>query len=310
MKRIALLLAALAAPGEAQVLLNPAKPPSTISVDVDVVNVLCSVRDRRGAYVQGLSREDFTVRDDGKPQPITNFSSDPDTPLTVALLLDVSGSVSSILAAEKAAAAEFFHKVLRPTDQAMLVGFAELVAVWQDLTPPGAQLDDALERAGGFQLTMEHSVHRGAGTLLYDAVNLVSRQKLKYVAGRKIIILITDGLDVGSEVKPREAVRAVQEADAVLYTIHYDSGPHAPGGGMSAMQKLSDPTGGRVFHVDRNTTVEDAFAAIQEEMRNQYSIGFRRPDAAQDGAYRRIEVSVSKPGLKVQARHGYYAPQR
>jgi len=310
MKRIALLLAALAGPATSQVLLNPSKSPSTIRVDVDLVNVLCSVRDRRGVYVQGLSREDFTVRDEGKPQPITNFAGQLDTPLTVALLLDVSGSVSTILPVEKAAASAFFRDVLRPSDQAMLVGFAELVAVWQDLTPPGARLNEALENAGSFQLAPEHSVHRGAGTLLYDAVNLVARQKLNDVTGRKIIVLITDGLDLGSEVKPQEAVRAAQQADAVIYAIHYGNGWQGPGGGVAALEKLSTPTGGRVFHVDEKTTVDNAFAAIQEEMRNQYSIGFRRPEGAQDGAYRRIEVSVSKPGLKVQARHGYYVAQR
>src|SRR5262249_29609544 len=159
-----------------------------------------------------LSREDFTVRDEGKPQPITSFTSELDTPLTVALLLDVSGSLPAILPVEKAAAGSFFHNVLRPGDKAMLVGFAELVAVWQDLTPPGPQLDSALESAGAFQLAPEHAVHRGDGTLLYDAVNLVARQKLKNLEGRKIIVLITDGLDVGSEVKPQEAVRAAQEA--------------------------------------------------------------------------------------------------
>ena len=310
MKRIALLLAALAGPAFSQILLNPGKSPSTISVDVDLVNVLCTVRDRHGAYVKGLSREDFTVRDEGKPQPVTHFAADLDTPLTVALLLDVSGSVSSILPEEKAAAGSFFRSVLRPGDRAMLVGFAELVAVWQDLTAPGPNLEEALERAGSFQLTPEHAVHRGAGTLLFDAVNLVARQKLRNVAGRKMIVLITDGQDIGSEVKPQDSVKAAQESDTMIYAIHYGNGWQGPGGGVAALEKLSEPTGGRTFHLDRKTTLETVFEAIQEEMRNQYSVGFRRPDAAQPGAYRKIEVSVSKPGLKVQARRGYYAPER
>jgi VWFA-related protein len=250
------------------------------------------------------------VRDEGKPQPITNLASDLDTPLTVALLLDVSGSVAAILPVEKAAAGSFFHDVLRPGDQAMLVGFAELVAVWQDLTAPGPHLDDTLERAGSFQLAPEHAVHRGAGTLLYDAVSLVARQKLRDVTGRKIIVLITDGLDVGSEVKPQEAVRAAQEADAIVYAIHYTDDHVVNASGMRALEKLAEPTGGRVFHVDHKTTLNTVFTAIQEEMRNQYSLGFRRPEGAPDGAYRRIEVNVSKPGVKVQARQGYYTTVR
>ena len=142
----------------------------------------------------------------------------------------------------------------------------------------------------------------GAGTLLYDAVKLVARDKLKAVSGRKIMVLITDGLDTGSVVKLQEAVQAAQEADIVVYGIHYDDHPRFAGQGLGALEKLSEPTGGRAFHVDEKTPLEAIFAAIQEDMRNQYSIGYALPNGTKGGAYRRLEVRVSMPGLKVQAR--------
>ena len=301
----AALLVAAALPATPQIELNPPRKASTIAIDVDLVNVLCTVRDRRGAHVKGLSRADFEVREEGRPQPITHFAGEADTPLAVALLLDVSGSVSNILPVEKAAATRFFREVLRPGDRAMLAGFAEVVAVWQDLIAPGKPLEEAIDRAGPVQLPADKPVRPSAGTLLYDAVNLVARDKLKGAPGRKVMVLITDGLDLGSQFKPQDAVKAAQEADAVIYAIHYDQNVLG-NDGMKALEKLAEPTGGRAFHVDEKTTLEAVFAAIQEEMRNQYSIGFRPPEAAKDGAYRRIEVKVSKPGVKVQARHGYY----
>ena len=109
-------------------------------MDVDLVNVLCSVRDNRGAYVRGLAKEDFELRVDGRPQEVTHFARELDSPLMVALLLDVSGSVSNIIGTEKAAAGRFFSEVLRSADQALLAGFAQYVAVWQDLTPSGTDL--------------------------------------------------------------------------------------------------------------------------------------------------------------------------
>src|SRR5438309_5778977 len=118
----------------AQIELNPPKGAGVITVDVELVNVLCSVRDRHGAYMKDLNREDFEVREDGKRQEITHFAREVDTPMTVALLLDVSGSAANIIGTEKAAAQRFFEEVLRPGDRGMLVGFAQRIAVWQDLT--------------------------------------------------------------------------------------------------------------------------------------------------------------------------------
>ncbi|MCU1234935.1 MAG: von Willebrand factor, type [Candidatus Solibacter sp.] len=292
----------------AQIELNPPKGAGVITVDVELVNVLCSVRDPHGAYVKDLNREDFEIREDGTRQEITHFAREVDTPMTVALLLDVSGSVSNIIGTEKTAGQRFFDEVLRPADRALLVGFADRIAVWQDLTGSKPLLQDALERAGPYALpTVNREVRSRGGTLLYDAVKLVADQKLKRLPGRKAMILITDGEDNGSIATPGNAMKAAQEADTVVYGIHYvdDNRFSSQRDGRGALEKLSGPTGGRTFHVTDKLPLAGVFAAIVEEMRNQYGLGYR-PPAAKTGVSHRLEVKSTKSALKVQARTEYY----
>ena len=295
-------------PALAQIDLNPPKAAATISVDVDLVNVLCSVRDKNGSYVKGLQKEDFEVKQDGKRQLLSHFAREVDSPMTVALMLDVSGSVSSIIGVEKSAAARFLGEVLRPGDKSLLVGFAQLIAVWQDLTESKEDMSQALEQAGPGALPSGNPELRPrGGTLLYDAVALVASQKLKRLPGRKTIVVISDGEDNGSIAKISEAVKAAHEADAVLYGIHYvDEERGYSRGGLAALEKLSEPTGGRAFHVSGRVKLEDVFRQIGEEMRNQYGLGFPPPPGAKAGDFHKLEVKTSKAGMKAQARSGYY----
>lgn len=303
----------LAVPAAAQIELNPPRPAATIQVDVNLVNVLCVVRDKNGAYVTDLTKDGFILKQDGKPQQITHFARQVDTPITVALLLDVSGSVTTVLGAEKAAAKRFFTEMMRPGDRAMLVGFAQLIAVWQDLAGTPAPLDEALDKAGPFEVTASQALEtrpRG-GTLLYDAVDLVTSQKLARLPGRKAIVLITDGLDNGSKVSLATASKSAQEADAVIYSIHYQDEIGAGiRNGMGLLRELSDPTGGRAFHVDEKMTLDKIFNAISEELRNQYALGYPQPPSQKNGAYHKLELKVARPGVKVQARAGYYSVAR
>jgi VWFA-related protein len=308
------LLGLLAAPLAAQVLLNPPKETrATFSVDVELVNVVCSVRDRHGAYVRDLRKEDFEIREDGQAREIAYFSRGVDVPLTVALLLDVSGSVQNILDTEKVAGSRFFKEVLRPQDKALLVGFAQLIAVWQDLTPSVDTLLAALDKAGPFSnWDPTRETRPRGGTLLYDAIDLVSRHKLIHQSGRKAMILITDGYDNGSLTKLADALRRTQESDSVLYAIHYEDSLAAPAtgpSGESVLSRLAVPTGGRTFHITRNLPLEKAFDDIREEMRSQYSLAFKPARDERDGSWRKLEVK-SKAGLKVSARDGYYAIRR
>jgi VWFA-related protein len=316
----ACLILAIRGLASPQILLNPPPKPDVIRVDVELVNVLCSVRDKHGAYVKDLRKEDFELRVDGHPRPITNFAPEVASPLTVALLLDVSGSVVAVIPDEKAAAGRFFSEVLRPGDRAMLAGFAELIAVWQDLTPSVEVVQAALGRAAPFQRTPDQRLEtqpRG-GTLLYDAVTLVANNKLKPLTGRKTIVLITDGDDNGSIATWKKAVQAAQEADTVIYGIRYQdrgfgmrlgmAGPQSIplDSGLSSLAHLAEPTGGRAFDAMRDTGLEGAFNAIGEEMRNQYGLAFHAEEEAGKGEFHKLEIRLRRPGLKAQARAGYY----
>lgn len=311
--RWVVLLIAWLQPVCAQILLNPPKDPTVITVNVNLVNIVCSVRDKHGAYVKDLRKEDFEIREDGRRQEISHFAREVDSPLTVALMVDVSGSVANIIGTEKAAAARFFSEVLRPSDKAMLVGFAQLIAVWQDLTSSPANLEAALDRAGPFAMMPARTweARPRGGTLLYDAVNLVATNKLRKLPGRKTMVLITDGEDNGSLVTLEAASRAAQEADAVIYAIHYeDEAKTHRVSGVSALEKLSEPTGGRTFHVSKRKPLEEIFETIREEMRSQYGLGYKPPNPATDGTFHRLEVKSTRSGLKVQARTGYYAVKK
>ena len=300
-------------PAGGQIDLSPPKPASPIMVDVDLVNLLCSVRDQRGAYVKGLNKEDFEIRQDGKRQTITHFAREVDSPMTVALLLDVSGSVAGIIGTEKAAAARFLDEVLLPGDQALLVGFASLIAVWQELTPSKERLQRALERAGPLDLPAGSPEARPRGaTLLYDTITLVAAQRLRSLPGRKTIILITGGQDNGSIADIAKAVQAAQEADAVVYGIYYQDQhfPYSGGNGMSALERLSEPTGGRTFRVSGKMPLGMVFDKIGEEMRNQYHLGFTPAADGKEGGFHKLEVKSTMAGVKVQARSGYYSGRR
>jgi VWFA-related protein len=154
------------------------------------------------------------------------------------------------------------------------------------------------------------------GTVLYDAVYLAADEKLRTEVGRKVIVLITDGVDQGSQKSIDAAVEAAQKADAVIYSIDY-SDPRAYGGfgtfgigggaGESYLHKMSDATGGHVYKVGRNHSLEEVFRELQEEMRSQYSLGFTSTNQVRDGSYRKLEVRMKNKDLKAQVRKGYYA---
>ncbi len=300
-----LLSAACLCAANAQV---PPKEDPVIAVDVQLVNILCTVRDGKGAFIKGLAKDDFEVLEDGRPREITHFAREADSPLIVALLLDVSGSVSGILTTEKTAARRFFAEVMRPGDQALLAGFAESIGVWQELTRSLATALGALGRIA--YLGAEPGTRPGAGTRLHDAVVRVATEKLRGIVGRKTMVLITDGEDNGSFANGAAALKAAQEADVVVYAIHYQdpsSLPWVRRFGAAALKELAEPTGGHMFEIDEKFTLEAAFQVIAEEMRNQYALAFRPAGAARDGAFHRLEVRLKDPALKAQARSGYYA---
>src|SRR5438309_4037629 len=232
--------------------------PATIKVDVDIVNVLASVRDKRGGLVSNLEKSDFTVLEDGKPQTIKYFTKETDVPLTIGLLVDVSGSQRNLIDIERNAASQFFSQVLRKKDMAFLISFGEESELLQDYTNSTRLLTDGLSQlrpssgVGGLHPGPVPTMGGPRGTVLYDAVYLAANDKLKSEVGRKVIVVITDGVDQGSRLSINQAVEAAQKSDAVIYSIeYYDPGAYGMFGGGSGgegtLRKLSEETGGHVF---------------------------------------------------------------
>jgi VWFA-related protein len=292
----------------------------SIKVDVDVVSILASVRDKRGALIPSLQKDDFTVLEDGKPQPIKYFTRETDLPLTIGLLVDVSRSQESLIGVERRAASQFFAQVLRKKDEAFLISFGEETELLQDYTGSPRLLSEGLNQlrvssgVGGIHPGPVPTISQPRGTVLYDAIYLAATEKLRSEVGRKVIVVITDGVDQGSRMTRNQAIEAAQKADAVIYSIDYFDpraygyGPFGGGGGgESELRKMSDETGGHVFKVDRSHSLEQIFRELQEEMRSQYSIGYTSLNDVKDGSYRHLEIRLANKDLKAQARKGYYA---
>jgi VWFA-related protein len=313
MKRIA-LICVLFVPLMAQDLGEP------IKVDVNVVTAVCSVHDKKNAIINTLSKDDFHLFEDGQGQDIKYFTRETDLPLTIGLLVDVSGSQANLIEIERRAASAFFQSVLKKKDVAFLISFGADSELLQDITGSPRLLQDGLNHLklnAGFS-----GIHPGPvptastprGTVLYDAVSLAATDRLAKEVGRKVIVLITDGEDQGSTLSIKQAIEDAQKADAVIYSMYYvdpraymGRGMTFGGGGEGYLKKMSDETGGRVFRVDRGHTLDDAFSQLQQEMRSQYAIGWTPKNDRRDGSYHTIELKLNDKNLKVQTRKGYYA---
>ena len=297
------------------------KPITTLKVEVQVVNVYFNVKDKRGALIPNLKKEDFQVSEDGKPQTIKYFSAESNQPLTLGLLIDTSGSQTRVLPMEQLVGSAFLNDVLTPKDLAFLINFDIQVSLLQDYTSDAERLRRAMLQtqindgggsgavgiAGAGQGTIP--VLRPKGTLLYDAVYLAANEKLRQQSGRKALILLTDGGDNGSDETLNDAIAAAQQAEVMVYVIMIaDRGNFLTGD--SEMRKLAEQTGGRVIDVgDNEKKLRRAFDEISTELRSQYMIGYVPTNTAMDGKYRKLEVKANKPEYKIQARKGYFAPK-
>jgi VWFA-related protein len=300
--------------------------PEPIKVDVNVVNMLASVHDKKGALINTLKKEDFQLFEDGQPQTVKYFTKETDLPLTIGLLVDVSGSQANLIDIEKRAATDFFRSVLKKKDVAFVISFGADSELLQDITSSPRLLQEGLDRlrlnagVGGIHPGPVPTASQPKGTVLYDAVSLAATDRLAKEVGRKVIVLITDGVDQGSSYSIKRAIEDAQKADSVIYSIYYiDPGAYmgrggisfGGGGGEGYLKQMSEETGGRVFKVDRSHTLQDAFAQLQDEMRSQYAIGWTPTNDRKDGSYHKTELRLADKNLKVQARKGYYAmPQQ
>jgi len=320
-----------------------AQDQTKFSTEVKVVNVLATVRDKKGEIVRNLTKDDFSIEEDGRPQTIRYFSQETDLPLTLGLLVDTSISQRNVLDEERAASRQFFDQVLRPDkDKAFVIHFDREVELLKDLTSSRKDLDKALSEletpqlerreqnggGGGYPGGRGGGRH-GGGTLLYDAILLGSDEIMKKQQGRKAMILLTDGVDRGSRTPLTGAIEAAQRADTLVYSIlfadkeGFQRGFGGPGmgrhggygggrypqqqrpDGKKILEQISRETGGGFYEVSKKQPVAQIYDRIQEELRYQYSLGYT-PDKTEAG-YHKIAVTVKQKGLVVQARDGYYA---
>jgi VWFA-related protein len=293
----------------------------TLKLNVNLVDAYFSVRDKNG-YVAGIGKDDCQVYEDNKPQVIKNITQEKNLPLTIGILLDTSGSQQRVLPLEQESGARFLKEVLTPKDEAFLISFDVNVDLLADFTDSPRELTRAINQAsintasssagipgiGGGPMPTSNP----RGTLLYDAVYLAAHDKLSAQTGRKILVILTDGGDQGSQETLKSASEAAQKANTIIYVIliadhPFGGGFGGPFNGKAQMEQLTRETGGRVIDVGNNgRKLEDAFDQIQDELRTQYLLSYTPLDKAADGKYRKLEIDCGK-GMNVQARKGYYA---
>jgi VWFA-related protein len=286
-----------------------------IRTQVNLVNLFVTVRDKSKRIVTDLKKEDFKILEDGQSQEIAFFSKEVTLPITLAILLDTSGSEQYMLASIQDAGGRFMDRVLRKGDEALVMSFDSDVDLLSDFTDDRGQLDRAIRKArinvpsagsignnpgpvGSRQIT---------GTALYDAIYLACNEKLNTEAGRKAIVIVTDAQDEGSKIRLEEAIEAAQRTDTVVHILLV-ADPHFGGNGGVA-HKITDETGGRTISVNSEKHLAEAFDQISEELRSQYTLGYYPTNSTRDGKFRKIKVDMSNHDLKVLARKGYYAPK-
>src|ERR1700731_718806 len=348
-----------------------------ISVDVKTVSVPVTVHDKHGKIISNLTKEDFVVEEDGRPQTVNYFAREKDLPLRLGLLVDTSLSQRRVLEEERSASYSFLDHLLRENkDLAFVIHFDREVELLEDFTGSRPKLQAALQSlqtpqmdansgGGGGQTgggggqgggigggvgTGGGGIggrrgggggggggrgpgHHGGGTLLYDAVYLAGDDLMSKAQGRKALIILSDGVDHGSKEGITTAIETAQRADTVVYSILFKDdegfgnrgsismGPFGTGrrgggrgpqearvDGKKILEQISRETGGRMFEVSKKETFEKIYAQIEEELRNQYSLGYT-PDKNTGPGYHKLHVTTKQQELVAQARDGYYSGQ-
>jgi len=284
----------------------------TFKAEVKVVNVLATVRNKRGAFIRDLGKDDFSVLENGRPQTIRYFSRETDLPLTLGLMIDTSLSQRRVMEAERIASYSFLEKVLREKkDQVFIMQFDLSPILRQELTSSFLKLSDALQRVD--TPSMNDLVNQtGGGTMLYDALWKASREIMQNQTGRKALIVLSDGVDTGSQASIADAIEAAQRADTLIYSILFsDEGYYGifsgEANGRSVLMRMSHETGGAFFEVSKKLSLDDIFAQLQEELRSQYNIGYVSDQPVSISEWRKIQLTTHQKGLTVRARSRYWA---
>ncbi|HTS77285.1 MAG TPA: VWA domain-containing protein [Bryobacteraceae bacterium] len=311
-----------------------------ITTDVNVVNVFATVRDKKGNVVRDLTKDDFSIEEDGRPQTVKYFSKESDLPLKLGLAVDTSPSERRMIEQERGASYKFLDQVLREDkDLAFVLHFDADVELLEDFTGSRHKLQKALneiEASQPLQLRRRdpndsgpygQQPRRRGGTTLYDAVLLASDELMKKQTGRKALVLLTDGVDTASRSTMTDAIESAQKSDTMVYSVYFvdDEGfGHGGGGvfgpprgrrggmgrenrpdGKKILQRFADETGGTFFEIKKQS-LDDIYRQLQDELRSEYSLGYT-PDKDTGSGFRAIKVTTKEKGLIVHARDGYYA---
>lgn len=271
-------------------------------VDVDLVNVVFSVLDKKGKAVPDLNQHEISIMEDDATQKITNFTQDAGGPMALVVLIDTSNSIRTQFKVEQEAAIDFFHTtVRRRQDKAMLMSFDSTVDILQPFTDDADLLTKAVRR-----------LKTGGGTKMFDAIQVACQEHLKKETGvRRVLVLISDGDDNMSFEVLNSAIEAAQRAEVAIYAISTNTSGFF---GMSApkndkvLKRLAEETGGRAFFPSKIDEMAVNFQDISLELRNQYSLGYRSANRQKDGSFRNIKISTTRKDAKVFHRKGYYAP--
>jgi len=288
-----------------------AQDQPTFTTEVKVVNVLATVRNKTGALIGNLEKDDFALSEDGRPQAIKYFQHESNLPLILGLMVDTSGSQGKVLDQERAASLRFLDHVFRDhIDHAFIMQFDTSVQVRQGLTGSIKNLDEAMAFVDS-ETRRQIRMQGGAGTLLYDAVVRAASEIMSKQTGRKALIVLTDGVDFGSDASLSDSVEAAQRADTLIYSILYsDSAYYGPLGGgregRKVLRHMCDDSGGSFYEVSKKQPIDSIFALLEEELRNQYSLGYTSDNAEASTGYRKIKLRTKEKDQIVQTRDGYY----
>jgi VWFA-related protein len=300
-----LLLISVSTPGQDE----PGQSGPTFSTDVKVVNILATVRTKAGQIVNDLSKDDFSILENGHPEAIKYFSRESDLPLTIGLMVDTSMSQTRVLEKERSASFQFVDQVLREgKDKVFVTQFDMAVLTRQELTSSRRDLEETLPFVDT-PSKKELQAQRGGGTLLFDAVVRASREIMSGQRNRKAMIVLSDGGDNGSDETLTSAIEAAQRADTLIYSIYFADPAYGGGGGegRNAMERLAKETGGGFFVVSKKLTIDQIYGVIEEELRSQYNLGFVSDQPVRVSEFRKLQLTASRKDLVVEARDKYWA---
>lgn len=297
----------------------------TIKLGTQLVNVLFSVQDKQNRYLNDLKQEDIQILENGQAQDIFTFKREFDLPLTMAILVDVSGSERFTLPLLKDAGGRFIDSVIRTgKDTVAVIKFEGEATIMQELTSNPVRVRRALEEIA-FNAPPPVSVYGGAtppinggsrqgGTSLWDSIIATCADMLAREPGRKTIILLTDGVDTTSRMKMDDAINEALRAEVVIYAIGIGD-PGMGGVNEGGLKKLCEATGGRAVIPKGHRDLDNAFGQLEQDLRQQYLLAYEPKNEATDGAFRKIEVKLKNrtekeaKDLKIRHRKGYYAPK-